>query len=278
MTNVLNFIRWALTHVNSDTIPKSATFVNDAKDIGSDPWHYLFGAVKVNTTPARIQERWENFYKTHGWSEEAYKNATKDMKPEDYATDCQGLLDAYITYELNEKTDINANSNYIYWCTDKGKISKIDRPYVIGEAVFMANSNGKMTHIGWICGSVNGEPLVVEARGLSYGVVITKLSQRGWTHRGLMTKKFDYSEERSMIKIEKTNPLLRGDAIKKLQEALNLLGYTDNGGNKLEEDGVCGTKTVQATQNFIKFHIIEPIDSFTSDNGKYVLKIFEGDN
>ena len=47
----------------------------------------------------------------------------------------------------------------------------------------MANSNGKMTHIGWICGSVNGEPLVVEARGLSYGVVITKLSQRGWTHR-----------------------------------------------------------------------------------------------
>ena len=66
MTNVLDFIRWALTHVNPDTIPKSATFVNDAKDIGSDPWHYLFGAVKVNTTPARIQERWENFYKTHG--------------------------------------------------------------------------------------------------------------------------------------------------------------------------------------------------------------------
>ena len=283
MTNVLDFIRWALTHADPNTIPKSATFANGtATNIGKEPWHYLYGTIRSKTTKALIEERWSNFYSSHGWTRAAYDKATANFKSSDYATDCQGLLDAYFTYELGIKTDINANHNYINWCTDKGSINKITRPYVIGEALFMVNKSGKMTHVGWICGfGVDGVPLVVEARGLSYGVVITQLDNRSWTHRGLMTKKFEYKEEQDMpIKIEKTNPILQGEYISALQIAMNALGYTDANGNKLEVDGKCGTKTVQAVTAFANAHAdccavetVTPIATFASTDGNYNLVI-----
>ena len=259
MTNILDFIRWALTHVDPNTVLSGAVLANGtAANIGTEPWHYLYGTIRSKTTKALIEERWLNFYSSHGWTRAAYDKATANFKSSDYATDCQGLLDAYFTYELGIKTDINANYNYVNWCTDKGSIDKIKRPYVIGEALFMANKSGNMTHIGWVCGfDVDGEPLVVEARGLSYGVVITRLEDRAWTRRGLMTKKFDYKMEENVVervKIQKTKPMLTGEGILALQKAFNLLGYTDKEGKLLEEDGKCGDKTVEAANNFIEFN------------------------
>ena len=260
MTNVLDFIRWALTHVNPNTVPSGAVLANGtATNVGAEPWHYLYGTVRTKTTPSRIKERWENYYSSHGWSREAYDNATAGMQPDDYATDCQGLLDAYLTYVQGEKTDVNADYNYRKWCTGKGKISEIERPYKLGEAVFMANSGGKMKHIGWICGlDSDGEPLVVEARGLNYGVVVTRLEDRAWTHRGLMTKKFDYKEEQPMaIKFEVIKPMLKGDGVKEMQKALNATGYTDDNGNKLVEDGKWGSKSQAAFRKLLEAHTQE---------------------
>ena len=260
MTNALDFIRWALTHVNPDTIPSGAVLVGGtATNVGADPWHYLYGSVRTKTTPSRIKERWENFYSSHGWSREVYDNATAGMHPDDYATDCQGLLDAYMTYAQGEKTDVNADYNYRKWCTGKGKISEIERPYELGEAVFMANAKGRITHVGWICGlDSDGEPLVVEARGLSYGVVVTRLEDRPWTHRGLMTKKFDYKEEQPMAtKFEVIKPMLKGDGVKAMQNALNVNGYTDDKGNALEEDGKWGSKSQAAFRKLLEAHTQE---------------------
>ena len=290
MKSIFNFIRWALTHVDPNTVPNNAFLVNGtATNIGTEPWHYLYGTIRSKTTKALIEERWVNFYSSHGWNRSTYDNITNNFKSDDYATDCQGLLDAYFTYELGIKTDINANYNYVNWCTDKGPIDKITRPYVIGEALFMVNKSGKMTHIGWICGfGVDGVPLVVEARGLSNGVVITRLDNRSWTHRGLMTKKFEYEEEHDMpIRIEKTNPMLQGEYISALQIAMNALGYTDANGNELEVDGKCGTKTVQAVTAFVNAHadycVVQPVEepteafspiaTFTSTDGTYNLII-----
>ena len=259
MTNVLNFIRWALTHVNPDTVPSGAVLANGtAANVGTEPWHYLYGTVKSKTTAERIEERWRNHY-SKTWTREAYDRATACMSPGDFATDCQGLLDAYLTYELGEKTDINADYNYRKWCTGKGKISEIERPYKLGEAVFMANSRGKMSHVGWICGlDLDGELLVVEARGLSYGVVITRLEDRPWTHRGLMTKKFDYKEEQPMAtKFEVIKPMLKGDGVKEMQKALNVNGYTDDNGNKLVEDGKWGSKSQAAFRKLLEAHTQE---------------------
>ena len=259
MTNILDFIRWALTHVNPNTVPSGAVLANGtASNIGTEPWHYLYGTVKSKTTAERIEERWRNHY-SKTWTREAYDRATACMSPGDFATDCQGLLDAYLTYELGEKTDVNADYNYRKWCTGKGKTSDIERPYELGEAVFMANSRGRMSHVGWICGlDLDGELLVVEARGLSYGVVITRLEDRPWTHRGLMTKKFDYKEEQPMAtKFEVIKPMLKGDGVKAMQNALNVNGYTDDNGNALEEDGKWGSKSQAAFRKLLEAHMQE---------------------
>ena len=259
MTNILDFIRWALTHVNPNTVSSGAVLANGtAANIGTEPWHYLYGTVKSKTTAERIEERWRNHY-SKTWTREAYDRATACMSPGDFATDCQGLLDAYLTYELGEKTDVNADYNYRKWCSEKGKTSEIERPYEIGEAVFMANSRGKMSHVGWICGlDSDGELLVVEARGLSYGVVITRLEDRPWTHRGLMTKKFDYKEKKPMAtKFEVTKPMLKGDGVEAMQKALNANGYTDANGNKLAEDGKWGAKSQAAFKKLLEAHTQE---------------------
>ena len=42
----------------------------------------------------------------------------------------------------------------------------------------------------------------------------------------------------------------KGEDVKKLQKALNKLGYTDNKGNTLDEDGIFGSKTRQALKKF----------------------------
>ena len=259
MTNILDFIRWALTHVNPNTVSSGAVLANGtATNVGTEPWHYLYGTVKSKTTAERIEERWKNHY-SKTWTREAYDHATAAMSPDDYATDCQGLLDAYLTYELGEKTEVNADYNYRKWCSEKGKTSEIERPYEIGEAVFMANSRGKMSHVGWICGfDSDGGPLVVEARGLSYGVVVTRLEDRAWTHRGLMTKKFDYKEEEPMAtKFEVIKPMLKGDGVKAMQNALNVNGYTDDNGNALEEDGKWGSKSQAAFRKLLEAHMQE---------------------
>ena len=259
MTNILDFIRWALTHVNPNTVPSGAVLANGTTaNIGTEPWHYLYGTVKSKTTAERIEERWRNHY-SKTWTREAYDRATACMSPGDFATDCQGLLDAYLTYELGEKTDVNADYNYRKWCTGKDKTSEIERPYMLGEAVFMANSRGKMSHVGWICGlDSDGELLVVEARGLSYGVVVTRLEDRPWTHRGLMTKKFDYKEKEPMAtKFEVIKPMLKGDGVKAMQNALNVNGYTDDNGNKLVEDGKWGSKSQAAFRKLLEAHTQE---------------------
>lgn len=279
-----NFIKWALTHVNPDTIPDEAKLPLPIEECGTEPWHYLYGAVKRKTSRVTLEERWLNYYSIHGWKRADYDLATASFRDTDYATDCQGLCDAHLTFECDEKTDINADMNYKYWCTDKGEISDIDRPYVIGEALFYFNKNtGKMTHVGWICGSnKNGEPLVVEARGLRYGVVVTKLSERPWTHRGLMTKKFNYESEDDMTmdctKFEVKSPMLNGEGVKAMQRALNANGYTDSNGNALAEDGKWGVKSQAAFEKLLKMHSDKlsegmPIFYVGSEDGRYKLRL-----
>lgn len=223
-------------------------------------WQYLFGSVRVKTDQATLDRYYEKHYYKQ-MTRAQYDAITASWDREGYATDCQGLLDAYLTYERGEKTDINADTNYKCWCEDKGKIGAINRPYVIGEALFMARSDGTMHHVGWVCGfGDDGDPLVVEARGIAYGVVITKLSKRPWSHRGLMTKKFDYQEKpMEKIKFEKVTPMHQGEAYLKMQQALNAAGYTDADGKKLDEDGKWGRCSQAAFDALIADYAKEPM-------------------
>ena len=260
MYKVKDFIRWALTHVKPATIPSGAVLALPREQCGADPWHYLFGSHGHKTTRDFIEYRWREHY-INRMSRAQYEAYTAGWQPTDTATDCQGLLDAWLTHVIGEATDINADLNYRSWCTEKGLISEISRPFVIGEAVFEVNGAGRMTHIGWICGSMpNGDPLIVEARGIAYGVVVTRLSGRNFTHRGLMTAKFDYNEhtentEVNMIKFDEiASPMIYGDAYLAMQHTLNLAGYRDYDGRELEEDGKWGKRSVSAFEALLAAH------------------------
>lgn len=276
MTNlkVIDFIKWALTHAKS--VPTGAAMPLPIDACCADPWHYLFGSVRVQTTPATLA-RYRQAYINRGWAGADFDAAVAGWRSTDYATDCQGLLDAYLTYVLHHKTDINADTNYRLWCNAKGPIDDITRDYVIGEAVFVSNKNSKMTHVGWICGfDSDGTPLVVEARGLRYGVVVTRLDTRPWTHRGIMAKKFKYSEEIEMekIKFEVASPMHTGAAYKAMQTALSAAGYTDGDGKTLMEDGKWGTKSQTAFTAMIadySTHSPAGADPITADDAATVL-------
>lgn len=147
--------------------------------------------------------------------------------------------------------DVNAHYCYAAWCTEKGEISGIGRPYVLGEAVFIQGSSERMTHVGYVCGFLNGEPLIVEARGLNFGVCVTKFSDRPWTHRGLVSKQLIYTENcyDEQIILTVRRPMIQGDAIKHLQTALNALGYYCG-----SVDGKCGKLTMSGVNEFVEMH------------------------
>lgn len=271
--HVTDFIRWALTHAKRETIPAGADLVLPRESCGVEPWQYLYGSVRVKTTQATLDLYYNNHY-SKKMSRAQYDAITAAWDRNGYATDCQGLLDAWFTYEQGEKTDINANMNYLSWCSDKGEITKLDRPYVIGEALFMANSSGKMTHVGWVCGfAEDGGALVVEARGIAYGVVVTHINSRPWTHRGLMTKKFFYEEGKPMEKVrfEVASPMHTGEAYRTMQAALNAAGFTDADGKNLAEDGKWGKKSQAAFDSLIADYTSKALEVFKGANGKYNL-------
>lgn len=285
MYNVYDFISWALSHADPKTIVKSSNFPVSGDKIGTEPWHYLYGTVKVHTNKYWLDSRFDNYYSSHGWTREEYDKVTGDWSPEDWATDCQGLLDAWMTHEMNDKTDINAQMNYANWCTDKGKISEIDRPYVIGEALFIYSSSArKMTHVGWVCGFTDsGDVLAVEARGIRYGVVVTKMANRKWTHRGLMTKKFDYADpkvEPYVFRLQR--PHLKGEECELMQDTLNRLGYRTTGGDKLKVDGKWGPLSQSVLETFIELNKpAEPnprvVDKWKMSEGGYTITVAKED-
>lgn len=249
MYKVIDFIKWALVRVKPESLISGAELALPEDECGLEPWEYLFGSVRVRTDQATLDRYYDQHYYKQ-MTRAQYDAITASWSRTGYATDCQGLLDAYLTYEKDDPTDINTEANYRLWCEDKARIGETDRPYRIGEAVFRENEDGRMVHVGWVCGFDGAEPLIVEARSIRFGVVITRLSKRSFTHRALMSKKFDYEEESMPIILKKTTPMIQGEMIKQLQQALNGLGYTDSSGKKLVEDGKCGTRTMQAVNAF----------------------------
>lgn len=136
-----------------------------------------------------LRDRYDRIYQKKGWTWEAYQIATEHwVELNRRACDAEGLLDAFLG------TDVTVHYNYSSWCTDTGLISEISRPWRIGEAVFYV-AGGRASHMGFVCGYIEGEPLIIEARGIRFGVVITRLTERPWTHRGLVTERLNYEDD-----------------------------------------------------------------------------------
>lgn len=100
-----------------------------------------------------------------------------------WACDCSGLFKAARRALDGVWADVSAQGTYDQCQHVRGLIK--DMPAKPGTFVFVhgkdARGTKRMVHVGLYIGA--GQ--VIEARGADYGVVITKLSERPWTHYGM---------------------------------------------------------------------------------------------
>ena len=187
--------------------------------------------------------------------------------------DCQGLADCYVTENAGMGwINVRARNNYATWCGIKGTGDIPKERRVPGAAVFVHSSSaGYITHVGYLVRPVDendtyGDWYVVEAKGVHYGVVTTKLSQGKWNRWGWMTKYFDYEEEDNDGDVSMpTAPsrILRnghhGEDVRTLQTNLIELGYSCG---LWGADGDFGHSTELAVRRFQK-------DNGLTADGKY---------
>lgn len=263
MKNVMEFMRWAMSHASPDRIPAGSTLCVPLSEVGIDgKWEYLYGTTGRKCTQSLLDAKYEQYYKGWGWSRSEYAAATAGWVERGVTVcDCQGLEDHF------SGSDTNAKGNYSKYCEDKGKIKDISRSYVFGEALFVGSSASSISHVGWIAGfAPDGEPLILHERGLSHGCVVERMSKSGkdWAWRGIMSKRYEYGNESEPTPetmpepipetkgtvLTITTPLMRGEEIAWLQKALNDMGYPCG-----SPDGICGEKTMAGVQAFSLAHL-----------------------
>lgn len=208
----------------------------------------------------------------------------------DRVWDCNGMSEGL--YQDFSGVDINTKARYNYsgWCTEKSTDMK-KLPKEPGVAVFMySKSSGYITHVGYLWKPVNpakpsSDWWVIEARGVLFGVVATKLSQRSWNRWGKMHKYFDYGdntvfpdarEEATEFGHRTLKKGCEGSDVKSLQEALIDLGFSCG---RYGADGEFGSATKNAVLSFQETYGLEAdgiVGSETFDKIKQLL-VDDGD-
>ncbi len=164
--------------------------------------------------------------------------------------DCSGLIAGY--------RQLNLGSYQLYQkAYTRMPIAKID-DFAPGVVLW------KSGHVGVYIGKINGVPMCIEAKGINYGTVQTKVSSTKWVY-GLTFKDVTYTYETKVPGTWKeTNPyaepkttvtspaqarkmgiktyISRGDAVKWVQWELMEAGLL----TEADIDGICGPKTVAA--------------------------------
>lgn len=140
------------------------------------------------------------------WFTEKRKQAVRSWIGRE-TTDCHGLIEWYIRDVHKKNYDTSADAAY-QSALEKGSIKTM--PEIVGLCVRYPG------HVGVYAGSGK----VIEARGFDYGVCITDLSKRPWTH-WYKHPMIDYGNkgETTMIKC--------GMKTKDIQNELNKAGYIE---------------------------------------------------
>lgn len=215
--------------------------------ISTNPAEYLYGTTGEIVTEEILNERFEKHY-SKKMNRETYDRYTEGwVRRKVRVFDCQGLLDYFAA------SNVTADYCYTNWCVEKGEITNevkayLATPNALGCAVFEDNGT-KKNHIGFIVGNLDGDPLIVEARGIAYGITMTKLSERNFTHWGRPSKVIAFPESPIIpprCTIESTNNCEANfDRIRALQVMLTANGYP------CVPDGKIGVKTRTAFNDFV---------------------------
>lgn len=203
---------------------------------------------------------------TNSWWFTQYSGSqkTKALYWREHATrvwDCNGLAEGLYKDFSGVNINTKARYNYSGWCGPKGTGLIPASQRREGAAVFWGKTAATITHVAYLDAPVDtnkptGDWWIIEARGVMYGVVRTKLSSRKPNFWGYMTKYFDYSDS----EIDYSDPTLgerilkngmEGGDVKTMQENLIALGY-DCG--KWGADGDFGDATEFALRAFQSDH------------------------
>ena len=156
-----------------------------------------------------------------------------------HAFDCSGLFMKFAIENNIFKYDMKADGIYKA-IPDKIKVSQVRA----GDFLWQGTDENK-THIGY---AIDSE-WAIEARGTKYGVVKTKISERGWKYAArpafwedINPKPIDALSRELYYNPEK---MMRGNDVMMVQEHLNERGYSCG-----EADGIFGKKTDIAVRNF----------------------------
>ena len=190
--------------------------------------------------------------------------------------DCNGLAEGIYRDYAGVDIDTQARYNYQHWCDPRGSGMIPARYRVPGAAVFWGDSASDIHHVAFLYRPVkaddpSGDWYIIEARGVMYGVVQSKLLSRRPDFWGWMTKYFDYSGSCEVL--PETHHLgdrllkngMSGEDVKELQTDLIRLGY-DCG--RYGADGDFGDATEAAVKAFQRARHL------TSD-GEFGEKTFE---
>lgn len=217
---------------------------------------YIMGATGQNPKKWSVNSWWFTQYSGSQKTKALYWRAHAAR-----VWDCNGLAEGI--YKDFSGVDINTKARYNYsgWCGEKGKGMIPAAKRCAGAAVFWGSSASAIHHVAYLYRPVDaskptGDWYIIEARGVMYGVVKTKLSARKPNFWGFMDKYFDYgnadyvpAEPALGERILKNG--MEGSDVKAMQENLIALGY-DCG--KWGADGEFGDATELALRAFQADH------------------------
>lgn len=165
---------------------------------------YIMGA--CGQTPANLGRNSWYFRQYRDRNEYTATQYRKALYWYDHAPrvfDCAGLAEGAVV-ELRglPLSGVNTKARYIYadWCRGANGTDMTKLPRVPGTAVFKTHSSvSHIHHIGYlerpvVAGDTNGDWYVIEAKGVLYGVIRTRLNGGGWNCWGQMLRHFDYAE------------------------------------------------------------------------------------
>ena len=232
-----------------------ADFVKRLEEAAARKDGYIMGATGQDPRKWKVTSWWFTQYtgkkkeKALYWREHAER-----------VWDCNGLAEGL--YKDFSGVDINSKARYNYrdWCGVKGSGLIPAKRRVPGAAVFWSDSgSGSIHHVAYlirpvVAGKPEADWWMIEARGVMYGVVITKLMNRKPNFWGWMDKYFDYESSGSCAEdacpiafVRNLKNGCEGEDVRQLQSGLIRLGY-DLG--RWGADGDFGDATEAAVRAF----------------------------
>lgn len=251
------------------------TFVEELRKAVNRKDGYIMGSTGQNP------KKW----KTTSWWYTQYSGSqkTKALYWREHAErvwDCNGLAEGL--YKDYTGVDINSKARYNYsgWCSQKGSGLIPVNKRVPGAAVFWGSKASSITHVAYLDkpvveGKPEGDWYIIEARGVMYGVVRTKLKSRDPDFWGIMDKYFDYGITEYVEPSYKLGDRLlkKGDTgsdVSELQTWLTKLQYLND-----IIDGDFGSKTQSAVKKFQKANGLTADGEYGPQSHKALLNLIE---